>query len=126
MLDKQRSKDLEAILLIVVVMLFAYLYSGKIHNWLMIGAIGLGFVGLFIPILSKWIVKAWMKLGEWMGAVMNRLVLGTVFYVFLTPIALLAKIFKKQDTLTLKKPKEVTYFVSRNHTYTADDLNNGW
>ena len=92
----------------------------------MIGAIGLGFVGLFIPILSKWIVKAWMKLGEWMGAVMNRLVLGTVFYVFLTPIALLAKIFKKQDTLTLKKPKEVTYFVSRNHTYTADDLNNGW
>jgi len=126
MLDKQRSKDLEAILLILVVLVFVYIYTGKIHNWLLIGAIGLGFVGLFIPILAKWIVKVWMKVGEWMGAVMNRLVLGTVFYVFLTPIAHLAKIFKKQDTLTLKKPQTTTYFVSRNHTYTADDLNNGW
>lgn len=126
MLDKQRSKDLEAILLILVVILFAYLYTEKVHNWLIIGAICLGVVGLFIPALAKWIVKVWMKIGEWMGAVMNRLVLGTVFYVFLTPIALLAKMLKKEDTLALKKPQTTTYFVSRNHVFTADDLNNGW
>lgn len=126
MKDKARSKDLEAILLIVVVLVVAYVYTEKNHHWLLIVVVGLGFVGLFVPFLARWLVKYWMKLGELMGAVMNRLILGSVFYIFLTPIALLAKIVKKEDSLNLKQPQAQSYFIQRNHTYSAEDMKNGW
>jgi len=107
-------------------MVLVYLYSGFSKPWLLYIAGMLGFIALFTPILAALLVKAWMKLGELMGAVMNRVVLGAVFYLVLTPVALLARLSKKKDTLSLHKHNRASYFVVRNHTYAASDLTNSW
>ena len=91
---------------------------------LIIIAIATGVIGAFIPFLAKWIDWAWYKLAEGMGWVMSKVLLSVVFYVFLFPIAMLARISKK-DVLQLKK-KPDSYWTEREHQYSGKDLDNAW
>ncbi|MDW8274229.1 MAG: SxtJ family membrane protein, partial [Chitinophagales bacterium] len=80
-------------------------------------AILLGLIGMFSDLLSKYIHNAWMKLTEILGFFMNKLILGIVFFVFLTPIALLSRLAGRSN-LKLKK-QESSYFSERRHTYVS-------
>lgn len=49
--------------------------------------------GAFLP---RWLVvpnRLWMKLAEAMGYVMTRVILGVVFFLFVTPIGLVRRLF---------------------------------
>ena len=93
---------------------------------LLYAAIGVGLISL----LSSWIALKiswlWMKLAEGMGWIMSKVILTIVFYIFLFPIAMLQRVFTKNDSLKLKKSSGDSYFVERNHTYEAKDLENTW
>jgi hypothetical protein len=52
-------------------------------------------------------------------------ILSAVFFLFLLPIAMLAKLFKK-DLLQLKKTEGKSYYHERNHSYDRADLENPW
>lgn len=69
-------------------------------------AILLAFVGAFSLLLTKWIDFGWMRLAWVLGAIVPRVILSAVFYLLLTPIALLSRIFGDQDPLLLKKRSE--------------------
>jgi len=57
----------------------------------------------------------------------SRILLGAIFYLFLTPIAILARV-TRGDFLHLKKRSgaDRSYWQARNHTYTAEDLSKLW
>ena len=65
-----------------------------------------------------------MKFAELLGFVMNKVILGIVFFIFLTPIAFLSKVFKR-NTMHVKKDA-ATYFSERNFTYTKKSLEQLW
>lgn len=60
-----------------------------------------------------------------MGWVMSKVILSIIFYLFLFPIALLARLFGN-NPMRLKKSSESSYYVDRNHTYSSGDLENPW
>jgi hypothetical protein len=73
--------------------------------------------GAFVPLLLKTTYKIWMGLAIAMGWFISRILIMILFYTIVTPIALIAKLFKK-DFLDLKfrddknsywivKPKDV-------------------
>lgn len=66
-----------------------------------------------------------MKLAEAMGFVMSKIILSVLFFLVLVPVALLARL-KRKDPLMLKKRTKGSYFIERNHTYTPDDLSRAW
>ena len=70
-----------------------------------------------VYMLAK-IAEAWMWIGEKIGAVMSRVILSVVFVFFLTPVSLLYRSFGRKN----RKQNKESYFVERNHTYTAADL----
>jgi hypothetical protein len=88
-------------------------------------AIIVGLLGSFIPIAGDWIVKGWYKLAEGLGWINSRILLGAVFFLLLTPIALVYRIFAK-NPLKLKKGSDASLFDERNHKFTAEDLENPW
>ena len=45
--------------------------------------------------------KLWVKFGELLGKIISPIVMGVIFFVIVTPIGFLLKIFKK-DILNLK------------------------
>jgi hypothetical protein len=83
--------------------------------------------GLFIKPAGALIAGAWLKIAEVLGAVNSRILLGAIFYLFLTPIALLARLFRG-DFLHLKRRAGAgrSYWNARDHAYTAEDIGKLW
>ena len=65
--------------------------------------------------------KAWIKFGEILGLIIAPIVMGMVYFVILTPVSLIVRLFGK-DLLGLKflKRKE-TYWIKRNKKLTSMD-----
>ncbi len=69
--------------------------------------------GIIFPKLLKPINKAWMALAVVLGWFMTRVILSILFYITITPISLLAKLFGKKF-LNLKIDKSAfTYWEKR-------------
>ena len=101
------------IALIVVSVLLAI--NGK-NSTFYFGALGLLFlvIGLVAPRTLKLLNIIWMSISIILGWLMTRLILIILFYVVLTPIGLLSKLFNK-DFLDLKIEKEKqSYWQKRN------------
>lgn len=68
--------------------------------------------GFFAPALIRPLNKLWFELGLLMGRVVSPIVLGILFFIVITPIALLMRIFGR-DELKLKKRDVNSYWVER-------------
>jgi hypothetical protein len=88
-------------------------------------AFGIGLVSIFIPVAAKWIEWAWLKFAMALGWVNSRILLSIIYFVFLLPIAWLSRLFTK-DPLMLKAKNSPSLYVTRNHQYKKEDLENIW
>jgi hypothetical protein len=121
-----RQRDLETILTICVGLVVFFLFGKNHHKYFLQLAVLFGLIGMFSKYLSAKISWLWWKISELIGAVMSRVILSVVFFLFLVPIAFLSKIFGKKDGLQLKRPPGDSYYVTRNYIYEARDLENIW
>jgi len=93
-------------------------------NWIWMVALAVGLAGMFSDKLTHWIHLAWFWIAEKLGYVTSKIVLGTLFVVVLLPLALLAKLFRKD--FMLLKDRYPSYFVERPHVFQRKDLENPW
>ena len=56
--------------------------------------------------------KLWFKLGMLIGRFLNPIVLGLIFYVIITPIALITRLFGR-DVMRIKKRPVSSYWINR-------------
>jgi len=84
-----------------------YLIS-KWRGWLDIALI-VGLAGAFSGYLAKKIDFIWMKLSWFLGLIIPNILLSLVFYLFLTPLALLSKIGKGKNPLSLKNTQSTLF-----------------
>lgn len=120
--EMSREKNIEAILVICLGLVVFYLIL-DIRILLLISVL-LGLAGLFIPFIAKWVAKGWYGLSHVMGFVMSKVVLTIVYFVFLYPMALIARAGNKLS-IKLKKSPE-SYWTVRNYSYKKEDLENMW
>lgn len=104
--------------LIAIAWIFNIQYLDKI-------AFGVGVVSILIPPAAKAIEWAWLKLALTLGWINSRILLSVVYFVFLLPIAWMARLFTR-DPLMLKSKTASSLYVNRNHQYTKKDLENIW
>ncbi len=65
--------------------------------------------------------RAWMKLGERLGRLMNPLVLGVIFLLVITPLGIVLRIFGR-DELRLKKVEGPSFWKPRPMGRSADSF----
>jgi hypothetical protein len=105
-------------LLFVVVCAIAAAYGwhkgwAKLFVGIFVAAsIGFGVATLFLPRVLRPLNFAWFKLGELMGKVVSPIVLGVIFYLLITPVGLIGRLFGR-DELKLKRGNLDTYWISR-------------
>lgn len=121
MAKNYRSK--ETVLVITVGLLVVYLASRN-RVWLYC-ALGIGLAGVFSFYLSEKIHWAWNQLSLLLAAVSNRLLLGIVFFVVLTPMAVIRRLGKKGG-LRRFDGKARSNFSRRGHVFEKKDLENTW
>lgn len=88
-------------------------------------ALAIGFGSLLSTTIQRGIIFVWEKIAKVIGTVNSYLLLSVIFFIFLTPIALLMKLLNNKDSLRLKKPTDSNFF-ERNLKFKKEDLSNIW
>ncbi|WP_020403363.1 SxtJ family membrane protein [Gracilimonas tropica] len=85
-----------------------------------------GIIGLlsFVSPVGNRIVWLWYKVAEVLGWLNSRVLLSLVYYLIVTPVAFLFRLFGN-DPMRLKDNKG-SMFEFREHTYIKGDLENPW
>jgi hypothetical protein len=65
--------------------------------------------------------RAWMSFGELLGRVVSPVVLGAMFFVVFTPVALLMRAFGRDAMYRRFEPAAKSYWVRRDPPGPADD-----
>jgi len=76
---------------------------------------------IFFP-AARLISKGWMKFAEVIGAINSKIILSVMFYLILTPIALIYRLVNKDVLRLKKKTGDQGYYIERNHTYLPGDF----
>ncbi len=118
-----RTRNLETSLVIATGLLVVWYF----RRWepLIWGAMGVGLIGLFFDGLAGWITRAWYGLAELLGKVVPKVLLGAVFFLFLTPMAWMQRLVGKRDPLRLRQPEGSNWTV-REHVFRKEDLEKMW
>lgn len=67
----------------------------------------------FLPVFLKPFQKIWMSIAIILGWIMNHVILILFFYLIITPIALLARLFKKEFLQKKPDPSMKSYWITR-------------
>jgi hypothetical protein len=118
------QQDRYKTILVIVTGLLAIALIFKIE-WLVLTVLAIGILSVFIPSAARAIEWAWLKLALGLGWINSRILLSIIYFVFLLPIAWVSRLFTK-DPLMLRNRKTSSLFITRNHAYTKNDLENIW
>lgn len=121
---KNRLKALESCLVITVGLLALFVWLK--NPWLLRAALAVGLLGVFSSWAAEKIHQGWTLLAHALGYVNGRILLSLVFFLFLTPIAWIARKAKALDLQLKKKPKGASYYVDRKHEYKPGDMEHTW
>ena len=113
----------KTILIIVIGMLAIHIITK--YNWALYTALIVGLSGAFSEFLAGIINTVWLKIGMLLSYIVPNIILTIVFYVFLTPIAFLSRIFGEKNQLNLKNT-EKSIFKVRNTLYSIESFENPW
>ncbi len=119
----QTQNPYKVILTIVIGLLFIYLLNERTE--FLYSSFILGAVSLFSSHTAAMMVKAWMKLAHIMSFVFPPILLGLIYLVFLTPIALLSRWWRKDSTLALKNTS-LTQFKEVNNVFDPKTFEKMW
>jgi hypothetical protein len=117
-----KEKHVSTALVFTLVAIVLYLIYR--HIYFLYGGLVFGCIGLFFRWLSEKIHQGWMFIAEMIGAVMSKVILTVVYFIFLVPLAFMSKLFRK--TAFDKSPQSESYFTERMKTYTPADLQDPW
>jgi len=106
--------------LIVIAIGFAVLYFIFRNVWLLT-PVGICFIGFILGLVGDFIHMIWMQLAKVLGYINSRILLSVIFFVFLTPIALLMRLLGKTQFVK-KTGMQQSLFVTRNHLFNRQDL----
>lgn len=117
------SKSIQSVLVIcIALIIFGLIYHIPFLNYV---CIALGTSALASKFLADKIHWAWMKLAWVLSLIFPPILFGLIFYLFLTPIAWLAKILSRKDNLKLKSDYPTT-FVSKEKVFEKADFKKTW
>ncbi len=85
-------------------------------KWLFL-PFGIGFLGLAVPDLFIYVLKGIQFVQHKIGRLLTFIMLTIVFYIFLTPLAFLSRIFSSKKT-----QNKNSAFVERDYTFSKKDL----
>jgi len=100
---------------VVVTLITLYSYWQDLKNFAILASI-LSFLFLAVTLVAPKVLsplnRAWYELGMLLGKIVSPIVLGAIFFLMITPISLITRLFGR-DELKIKKLSVQSYWVDR-------------
>lgn len=120
----ERILELETLAVLAAFSLIINISTGhRAFIWLALACL---LTSLFVKSLARVITRLWMQFGVFIGAFNNRLILTAVYFIVLTPVALLSRLFTRNPLIIKPDRGRNSYYYDRNHTFTRSDLKKLW
>ena len=119
-----RSKSLETISILALACIAAGLIFG--FKGLLYIALILLVIGSFFKGLSIKIARVWLKFAHFIGNINSKIILTLIFFLFLTPIAILYRVIKGDNMNLRRSNPSKSYWIEKNQKYKPKDLENVW
>jgi hypothetical protein len=98
----------------LVVALWPLLSSGGVRIWATIASAAFFLVAFAVPGLLAPLNRVWIRFGLLLHKIVSPIVLGILFYLFVTPMGLIMRLMGK-DFLRLRfEPSARSYWIERN------------
>ena len=111
-ISSNRSFGAVFFIFFLIVSLYPLLNENDIRLWALIISVIFLVLGLINSIILTPLNKSWFKFGILLGKIVSPIVMGVVFFLVVTPISLIMKLFGK-DILNIKKNKKQTYWIEK-------------
>lgn len=89
-------------------------------------ALALLLIGLFVRPVARLISWVWLRFSEILGAFNSRIILSLLFFLFLTPLSIIFRLFAKNPLLLKRTESSESLFLERNHKYARHDFEKMW
>ena len=118
-IDEHQCKD-SGMAVVLICLLIAFFAEKKIFIPLSIVFLVLN---MAIPTIYRRFAKVWLGVSHLLGTVVSKIVLTLIFFLLVTPIAVLRR-FMAKDSLQLNEFKRNTSsaFTVREHMFNADEI----
>jgi hypothetical protein len=111
-LPSNRSFGILFFIVFFLISIYPLVNNDEIKVWPLIIALIFLILGLLNSNILSPLNLLWMKFGIFLGKITSPIVMGIVFFVVVTPIGLLMKLFKK-DLLNLKFSNKNSYWIEK-------------
>ena len=99
-------------LVFLIIGFWPLINTEEVRIWAIIISLIFLLLGLTNSKLLNPLNQIWFKFGILLSKIISPIVMGTIFFLVVTPIGLLMKIFRK-DLLNLKLNKDKTYWIKK-------------
>jgi len=76
--------------------------------------------------LSLAIENIWLKFAYLIGNINSKILLVLIFFLFLTPIAFMFRLFNKHKVKYFFDKNKSSFFIERNYTFDKNDFEKSW
>ena len=96
--DNKAIRDFGILIGIILLIIAGILFYKERASYELIIFLGIAFIGLGLgkPIILKPFYSIWMYFAVVLGWFMTRLILGLLFYIVVSPISLISRLFGKE------------------------------
>ena len=121
--EKKSTNPTKTVLVITVGFLVLYFFSKQ--NVLLYIALGVGILGAASSFLAEKIDWLWNKIGWLLSFIVPNIIMTIVFYLILTPIAFLSRLFGKSDPMDLKNA-QASLFKDKETSFSKESFEKPW
>tara|TARA_B100000787_G_scaffold88475_1_gene65362 strand:+ start:1914 stop:2306 length:393 start_codon:yes stop_codon:yes gene_type:complete len=113
--NKPSNKNFGIVFFIVFLLVAFYplTFNGEIKIWSLLISLLFLLLGMMNSKILTPLNKTWFKFGIILGKIVSPIIMGIIFFLVVTPIGLIMRVFKK-DILNLKYNNDKTYWVKKN------------
>ena len=110
--SSNKSFGIVFFIVFLIISLWPLFSANEVRIWSLIISIIFLILGLINSRILTPLNKLWFKFGIFLGNIISPIVMGIIYFVVVTPIALVLKLLNK-DVLTLKKTKNSSYWINK-------------
>ena len=112
-IGSNKSFGLVFFIFFLIVSFYPLLNGEDIRKWSLVFSVIFLVLGLTNSKILNPLNKLWFYFGIFLGKIMSPVIMGIIFFLVVTPIGLLMRLFGK-DILNLKFNNKTTYWIEKN------------